>query len=91
MKERAGKNNPKQWLITPKLSINGKRWDGNIQSDTSTWKLSLPADARLMGWEITSPKEETVEGRVSPEPPGWRSVDEALMGSPDPGPQEGDR
>lgn len=61
-----------KWLIKAKQSINGKRWDGNIQSDTSARKqCSLPADARLMGREVRSSKEETLEGTVAFEPPGW--------------------
>ena len=42
MKGRAGKNNPKQWLVSPKLSVSGKREDWNIQSDISVWKRFLP-------------------------------------------------
>lgn len=85
------KNNPKQWLITHKLFINGKKWDCNIQFDTSVWKCSLPTDAGLMGWEVSHPKEEVAERHVSPKPLGLGSVEEAPIGSPDPRAQEGDR
>lgn len=85
------KNNPKQWLITPELFINGKRWDSNIQFDTSVWKCSLPTDAGLMGWEISHPKEEVAERHASPKTLGLGSVEEAPTGSPDPRAQEGDR
>lgn len=89
MKGSVGKNNPEQWLITPELSITGKRWDWNIPTNTSIWKHSFPADARLLSREVNPTKEQVAERHVSPKPPGRRSVEEALTGSP--GPQEGDR
>lgn len=50
-----------------------------------------PQDARLKGREAGAPKEEEVGRQVSSIMPGQGPVEEALMGSPDPGPQEGGR
>lgn len=60
MKGRAGKNTPKQWLITPhpKSSINRKRWMGTSHLIPTTWTRSLPTAAQLLGWEVS----ELLEG-----------------------------